>query len=133
MNYEDELLMKYSPNPKLEDRIEIRKLLFHEIEHEDDNDNESHEPMRVLCFLLFQIGNVEDCEIIWKAKMLNMDAGCMIDGVLLCGAGYNEILNYLESKNILPKMKNYIEEYIGKDFDKDEIANEFMRYYGIPD
>jgi hypothetical protein len=40
MNYEDELLLKYGINPKLEDRIEIRNLLLHDIEHEDEDDED---------------------------------------------------------------------------------------------
>ena len=125
--------MKYGIKPKLEDRIEIRNLLLYEIEHEDDENIESHELMRVLCFWLFQIRNIEDCEIIWKAKTLNMDAGSMIDWELLCGAGYSETLNYLKTKDILPKMKEYLEEYIGQEIDKDEIVDGFKSYYRIAD
>lgn len=127
------MLLKYGIKPKLEDRIEIRNLLLYEIEHEDDENIESHEPMRVLCFLLFLIGNIEDCEIIWKAKMLNMDAESMIDGELLCGAGYSETLNYVKTKDIMPKMKEYLEEYIGQEIDKDEIVDGFKSYYRIAD
>jgi hypothetical protein len=129
MDREDLLISKYGVYPKEEYRDEIRKLLIEEIDSELFS--ESHECLRILCFLLFSIGNVEDCELIWKAKMLNMDTGCMIDTVYLCGAGYNKTLFYLINKEDLEKMKQYIVKNIGEEFRKDEVIEEFMDYYGI--
>jgi hypothetical protein len=119
------LFSKFGTAPKLEDRDEILNLLITEIENED------HECMRVLCFMLFYIGVVEDCEIIWRAKMLNMDAGCMIDGNFLCGAGYDETLCYLDKKAILPRLRNYLQPPFDKNFDKKKVVDDALSYYRV--
>ena len=46
--------------------------------------------------MLFCIGNVEDTTLIWQAKQKNQDTSSYIDVQLLCGAGYEETLFYLE-------------------------------------
>lgn len=129
MDREDLLIRRYGVNPKEEYRDEIIKLLNEEIDNELYT--ESLEYLRILCFLLFSIGNVEDCELIWKAKMLNMDTGCMVDAVYLCGAGYNKTLLYLKNKDDFKQVKQCIVEYIGEEFRKEEVIEEFMNYYGI--
>lgn len=129
MERENLIIAKYGVHPKEEYRDEIKKLLIEEIENEEYA--ESHECLRVLCFLLFSIGNVKDCKLIWKAKMLNMDAGCMVDGVFLCGAGYNETISYIEDKTELDKMKSFLIQYIGEEFDKEEVVNGFKNDYNI--
>lgn len=125
----DVLLKEYGAYPKPESRDEIRGLLAVEIENENNN-TEGHEFMRILCYLLFSIGNVEDCELICKAKALNMDAGCMIDSVFLCGAGYEETLSYANTKG-LTKVKNWVLDNVDKGFDKEEVVNEFKGYYRL--
>lgn len=129
MDREDLIINKYGVYPKEEYRDEIKRLLIEEIENEEYT--ESHECLRILCFLLFSIGNVEDCEHIWKAKMLNMDAGCMVDAVFLCGAGYNATLLYIENKSELEKMKRYLTQYVGEEFDKEKVIDEFKSYYNV--
>jgi len=58
-------------------REEIRNLLINEIEHYVSG---SSEYIRVLCGYLFCIGNIEDLELLKKAKYnINFDVGCMID------------------------------------------------------
>lgn len=129
MEREELIISKYGVCPREECRDEIKKLLIEEIENEEYI--ESCECLRVLCFLLFSIGNVEDCELIWKAKMLNMDAGCMVDVGFLCGAGYNETIAYIENKAGLEKMKCYLTQYIGEELDKKEVIIKFKNYYNI--
>lgn len=129
MDREDLILSKYGVNPQKEYREEIIKLLEQEIENEPKV--ESHECLRVLCFLLFSIGNVEDSELIWKAKMLNMDTGCMVDAVFLCGAGYYKTLSFIENRKGIEKIKQYLKEYIGEEIDKEDVVNEFKAYYNI--
>jgi hypothetical protein len=62
----------------------LRKLI------DDETGNESragHEYLRALCALLWANGDPEDSVRIAKAKFLNFDAGCMIDGeFLVCGS-----------------------------------------------
>jgi len=129
MDREEFILGKYGICPGIAYRDEIRKLLKEEIENEQNV--EDHECLRVLCFLLFSIGNVEDCELIWEAKMLNMDTGCMIDTVLLCGAGYEKTLAYIENRTGFDKMRMFLTEYLGGEFDKHEVIGDFKSYYGI--
>jgi hypothetical protein len=126
---EDLIINKYGVYPKEAYRDEIKKLLIEEIDNEPFS--EDHECLRILCFLLFSLGNVEDCELIWKAKMLNMDAGCMIDTVYLCGAGYNQTLLYLNNKEGLEKIQQYIINSLGEEFSKEEVIEEFKGYYGV--
>ncbi len=123
----DFLLKEYGAYPKPESRDEIRGLLAEEIENESNN-TEGHEYMRILCYLLFLIGNVDDCELICKAKALNLDAACMIDSVFLCGAGYEETLSYANAKG-LTRIKNWVLDNVDKGFDKNEVTNEFKGYY----
>ncbi|OOM71075.1 hypothetical protein CLPUN_50670 [Clostridium puniceum] len=129
MDREDIIISKYGVYPKEEYRKEIRKLLIEEINNEEYV--ESHDCLRLLCFLLFSIGKVEDCELIWKAKMLNMDTGCMIDALFLCGAGYKETLSYIKSKEGLEKMELFVTKDVDEDFIKEEVINEFKSYYNV--
>ena len=58
--------------------VAIRELLEKEIMNFQDG---SSEYLRFLCGYLFCIGDVNEVEIIRKAKYsINMDVGCMIDG-----------------------------------------------------
>ncbi len=63
--------------------------------------------------------------------MLNMDTGCMVDTVFLCGAGYNATLSYIENKPGLDKIKWFITQYISEEFDKEEVVSGFKDYYNI--
>ncbi|MDP9701456.1 hypothetical protein [Paenibacillus polysaccharolyticus] len=92
---EDELLQLYGMEPDKEQRESIRRLLQQEMENQKIED---HEVLKLLCIMLFAIGNVEDTELIWQAKRKNQDAGSYIDVQLLCGAGVEETIVYLEKK-----------------------------------
>jgi len=72
------LIKRYDFNFSLKYRAEIRLLLEKEIISYQEG---SSEYLRFLCGYLFCIGNVNDVEIIEKAKYnINMDVGCMIEG-----------------------------------------------------
>lgn len=129
MDRDIQLLKRYGFSPEGKDREDIRKLLIEEINNEDNL--EDHECLRVLCFLLFLIGNKEDSKLIWKAKMLNMDAGCMVEGELLFGAGYNTTLEYVIKNSDSEKMINYIKNYDEDDIDRNDIILNYKYYYNI--
>lgn len=74
---------------------------------------ESAEYIRLLCGYLFCLGDKSDIPLIRKAKSLNMDVGCMIDG---------EWLQSLENDGLSDE-SNYLRS-------KDELIREFVRYYG---
>lgn len=130
MDKEDLIIEKYGLCPDYSSHEEVRVLLEHEIMNHD-NEEGCGEYLRVLCFMVFFIGALEDCELIWKAKMLNMDTGCMIDVGLLCGAGFNPTIDYISEKPGLQKMKAYLEDcrITGDIFDKNLIINDFKQYY----
>lgn len=72
-----ELIKKYGLPPQEIYIDDIRRLLLQEIHDYQDG---SSEYIRVLCGMLFCIGNKEDIKLIEKAKYsINMDVGCMID------------------------------------------------------
>ncbi|CUU48886.1 hypothetical protein [Clostridium beijerinckii] len=73
------LIKRYNLDFSMKYHGEIRQLLEKEIENYQEG---SSEYLRFLCGYLFCIGDVNDIEIIKKAKYsINMDVGCMIDGV----------------------------------------------------
>jgi hypothetical protein len=51
---------------------------------------EDKEYLKTLYILLYTYGDVEDTLIIWKARNIDFDIGCYIDGDLLIGAGIEE-------------------------------------------
>lgn len=130
---EDELLQMYGMEPDKEQRESIRRLLQQEMENREAED---HEVLKLLCIMLFAIGNVEDTELIWQAKRKNQDAGSYIDVQLLCGAGVEETIVYLEKKggeqahDQVLYLKN-CEPYDYVDFSKAEWLSGYRGYYGI--
>lgn len=131
MDKEELLIEKYGLCPTDSNYAEIKRLLEEEIINHDDNEG-CGEYLRVLCFMIFFIGHVEDCELIWKAKMLNMDTGCMLDVGLLCGAGFEQTIDFISQNPNLQKMKTYLErcQIAGDELDKNSIINNFKQYYG---
>ena len=129
MEKDEAILKKFGICPSKKDYDEIKQLLIDDVQkHEDSGCGEY---LRVLCFMIFYYGHVEDCELIWKAKNLNMDTACCIDIGLTCGAGYTETINYLSSKPDLIAMKSYIEfcNNCGDQFNRDAIIDDFKYYY----
>ncbi|MGQ8871211.1 hypothetical protein [Paenibacillus sp. TSA_86.1] len=130
---EDELLQVYGLEPHKKHRELIRQLLKQEMHHREAED---HEVLKLLCIMLFAIGNVEDTELIWQAKRKNQDTVSYIDVQLLCGAGFDATIVYLEKKggeqahNQVLYLKN-CEPYDFVDFSKDEWFSGYKAYYGI--
>ncbi|WP_433583312.1 hypothetical protein [Paenibacillus amylolyticus] len=130
---EEELLELYGLDPDEVNREAIRQLLHQEIENQNLEDNEV---LKLLCIMLFCIGNVEDTELIWQAKRKNQDTSSYIDVQLLCGAGYEETLFYLENMNGEQAHKEVLylrqcEPYDFVNFSKVEWVSDYKRYYGV--
>lgn len=130
---EDELLQVYGLAPDKKHRESIRKLLHQEMENRVAED---FEVLKLLCIMLFAIGNVEDTELIWQAKRKNQDTGSYIDVQLLCGAGVEETIVYLEKKGgeqahdqVLYLKKCELYDFV--DFSKDKWLSGYKAYYGI--
>ena len=129
---EDIIIEKFGLCPSEANRKEIRQLLELQIQTHN-HDIGCGEYLRVLCFMLFYIGNVEDSVLIWRAKRLNMDTGVMIDVGLCCGAGYEQTINFIKDNATLDDMRLYLEGCNIADtepLDKAKIVTDFMHYYG---
>ncbi|MGP3786836.1 hypothetical protein [Paenibacillus sp. 1A_MP2] len=123
----------YGLDPDTKHRQHIRELLQQEIENQEAVD---HEYLTTLCIMLFCIGNVEDTGLIWQAKRKNQDTGSYIDVQLLCGAGYEKTVTYLEQKDgdQAVEQLNYLrqcEPYDFVDFSKEEWVSNYKQYYEL--
>ncbi|MDT9722741.1 hypothetical protein QVE09_28000 [Paenibacillus sp. ClWae2A] len=131
--HEKELLQLYGLEPDGVNREAIRQLLRQEMENRQSEDNEV---LKRLCIMLFCIGNVEDTELIWQAKQMNQDTSSYIDVQLLCGAGYEETLFYLEKMDGEQAHEELLylrrcEPYDFVDFSKLDWVSDYKRYYGV--
>jgi hypothetical protein len=86
--------------------------------------------------MLFSLGIVEDSLLIWKAKQKNFDAGCYIDGQLLCGAGLEKTIDFLKSikDESVSQQIEYLEKCNRTDFlnfNKEKLLEDYRKYYGI--
>ncbi len=127
------MLQLYGVEPDEVHREAIRQLLQQEIENRK---SENNEVLRLLCIMLFCIGNVEDTTLIWQAKQKNQDTSSYIDVQLLCGAGYEETLFYLEKMDGEQAQEELLylrhcEPYDFVDFSKAEWVSNYKRYYGV--
>ncbi|MFC9707350.1 hypothetical protein ACFTRD_04240 [Paenibacillus sp. NPDC056933] len=130
---EEEILELYGLDPDTKHRERVRELLQQEIENQEAVD---HEYLKTLCIMLFCIGNVEDTGLIWQAKRKNQDTGSYIDVQLLCGAGYEKTVTYLEQKDgdEAGEQLNYLRQcelYDFVDFSKEEWVFNYKQYYGL--
>ncbi|TDL67737.1 hypothetical protein E2R58_00510 [Paenibacillus amylolyticus] len=130
---EEELLELYGLDPDEVNWEAIRQLLHQEIENQNLEDNEV---LKLLCIMLFCIGNVEDTQLIWRAKRKNQDTGSYIDVQLLCGAGYERTLFYLENMDGGQAHEELLylkqcEPYDFVDFSKVEWVSDYEQYYGV--
>lgn len=113
---------------------EIRNLLSEEISNQNSED---HELLKTFCIQLFAIGCVEDTLLIWSAKRKDFDAGCYIDVQLLCGAGVEETVSYLNESNSLELREelDYLQKCIIEgdfnEFSRDSILDFYRGYYGL--
>lgn len=133
MNKEEAILEQYGLEPEHTYRGTIRGLLKEEINNKDAEDNEY---LKTLCIMLFSVGEAEDSLLIWEAKQKNFDTSCYIDVQLLCGAGFDNTIDYLmtiaskEAKQEIDYlMKRKDTDFAG--FSKSEMINNYKQYYGM--
>jgi hypothetical protein len=94
----EELLLILINDSRPEDRPIVTQLIrYLTMEHGQ------HEGLSVCLigcsYLLANNGNVEDCLLIWEAKMANSSAFMGLWDVLLVGAGVEETMSYLRQKS----------------------------------
>ena len=93
-------LLMHDPRP--EDRLIVIHLLKYEtLEHEQNEGLSDH--LIICAYLLARHGNVEDCLLIWDAKIANFSTFLGLSSVLLVGAGIDETIRFLRTK--LPKRR----------------------------
>ncbi|MDN4604093.1 hypothetical protein P5G61_22820 [Paenibacillus sp. F6_3S_P_1C] len=87
----------------------------------------------VLCYSASEM----DTWLIWQAKRKNQDTGSYIDVQLLCGAGYEKTVTYLEQNpdDQAGEQLNYLKQcelYDFVDFSKEEWVSNYKKYYEQP-
>ena len=90
-----ECLERFGISPTVDDAAEIRQILATQTDLESKSQGDG-ELMKLNCVQLFAIGDVSDSMAIWAAKRSSFDKGAYIDVQLLCGAGLEETLRYLD-------------------------------------
>lgn len=130
---EEEALQEFGLEPGSRDRERIRTLLQQEIDNSNAMDNDY---LRILCVMLFVIGDVEDTQLIWQAKRKNQDTGSYVYVQLLCGAGFEETIIYLEQlgEQQAEEQLQYLkqcEPYDFVGFSKKEWIAQYRQYYGV--
>lgn len=109
-------------NPKIEIRALLLAMFREEMRYrealwnreiEDEDEDDLSENIYLCAFLLHQIGEAEDVLLIWKAKRLNMDVGCMIDANFLVGAGLKNTRDYLDQLGTVEsqEIRTYIDSW----------------------
>jgi len=130
---EEEALQEFGLEPGSRDRERIRILLQQEVDNSSAMDNDY---LRILCVMLFAIGYVEDTQLIWQAKRKKQDTGSYVDVQLLCGAGFEDTITYLEQwgGQQAEEQLQYLrrcEPYDFVDFSKEEWITQYKQYYGV--
>lgn len=88
----------------------LKKIFLLEMEYrEKDRHAEYFENLNWCGFLLYRVGDLEDVEMMWKAKLINMDTGVGFDIQCLVGAGIDNTFSYLERRSL-----NDILEYLNR-------------------
>ncbi|NUU79833.1 hypothetical protein [Paenibacillus xylanilyticus] len=128
---EEEALQEFGLEPGSGDRERIRRLLQQEFDNTSAEDNDY---LKTLCIMLFAIGHVEDTQLIWQAKRKNQDTGSYVEVQLLCGAGFEDTIMYLEQKGgqQAGEQLQYLrqcEAYDFVDFSKEEWLSNYKQYY----
>jgi len=135
---QDECLERFGLTPTPESATEIRSILATQTDLESKSQGDgAQELIKLNCVQLFALGDVADSVVIWRAKQCSFDMSCSIDVQLLCGAGVDETLAYLDDIATDPASAaaTYIRECITNgDFDDFTPANwvdDYRRYFGV--
>lgn len=129
------VLKEVQKNLSLKDHALVRFLLEQEKACRWDNTETELESIYHCGFLLSLLGQIEDLQLLWQAKMTNMDTGAGFDSQFLVGAGVLPTLAYLHSlqEDWAKKAEVYIEKcQRAGDFNDLEGYRSFkLRYFEI--
>ncbi|MDQ0887867.1 hypothetical protein QFZ81_002955 [Paenibacillus sp. V4I9] len=122
------LLEQYGLEPMRQHRDILKELLSSESLNEEREDNEY---LKTLCILVYTYGIAEDTVQIWRAKNIDFDTGCYIDGELLIGAGLEETISYLKTLKTAEAEKelDYLKKL--KTIGRDKVLEFYRSYYGL--
>ena len=87
-------------------------------------DAEYFENIYWCAFLLFNVGDILDVEMMWNAKQMDMDIGAGFDVHYMVGAGVERTIDYCEKQN-LKSISKYIMKC--KEFGDFEEINEWKK------
>ncbi len=85
-------------DPRPEDRPIVIQLLKYETKEHEQHDGLSQHLM-ICSYLLARHGNVEDCLLIWEAKIANFSTFLGVKDVLLVRAGIDETICFLRNNS----------------------------------
>jgi hypothetical protein len=96
----------------LNDRPLLRFLMEQEIACRQNDTETDVDSIHLGGFLLFLLGQLEDVELLWRAKRASFDTWCGFNGELLVGAGVAATLAYLHSieQKWAQEARTYLEE-----------------------
>jgi hypothetical protein len=118
----------------LKDRALIHFLLEQEIACRQNDVETDIDSIHHGGFLLFLLGQLEDVELLWRAKRASFDTWCGFDIQFLVGAGVSSTLAYLHSikKEWAEEARTCIEEcQRARDFnDLERYRHARQRYFG---
>lgn len=76
----------------------LKQEMIYRAKDDENNDDEYFENIYWCSLFLYKIGDIEDVNILWKAKNIDFDTFCGFDVQFLVGAGVNETIKHLQSK-----------------------------------
>ena len=124
-----ELIRKFGFIPSRDVLPELRELLRRERRVISGRESGCGDYARALCFMLYAVGEVEDCLCIWSIKRLNMDTGCYIDGEYLFGAGVEATLAYVSAQPEYANLLAELKEILGQPLSGRETTIDWFRRY----
>ncbi len=84
------------------DGVLLQELLIQEISaRRKHSDDEFHENLYWCAFLLYQVGDVQDIELLWEAKNIDFDTACSFDVQFLVGGESKRPFNTFGKERIL--------------------------------
>lgn len=135
---DDECLQRFGLTPSSEFAGEIRQLLAEETAKERRSQGDGDgELMKLNCVQLYSIGDLSDVLHIWQAKQSSFDKACYIDVQLLCGAGRDETLDFLdgiasdEARAAASHIRQCVDAGDFDGFTRDAWLAQYREYFGV--
>lgn len=90
--------------------MDFRRALDEDDVIDEEEGDEYCDGIYQCAFFIYRLGNPRDTYLLWEAKHINMDVGCMMDTEYLLGADVDETLAFLRSEGT--DMANAIFKYL---------------------